>query len=160
MIGCLEGGNTPAQVMEIPLQTPECVDSLVSISLFDVVGSYSPVSDLPYDKMTGVFKLDYQTARHMALNGKRLAGIRIRGDAMAPILLDGDWVIIDCDDQNYARAGVFLIWANGEFVLKRVQRMTGGKVYLISDNSMYQAEMFGVEEVSKIEVVGRVRMRL
>ncbi|MGJ8525745.1 hypothetical protein LMG33818_001492 [Halomonadaceae bacterium LMG 33818] len=96
----------------------------------------------------------------MSPNGKRLVGVRVLGDAMVSTLTNDDWVIIDCDDQNYAQAGVFLIWANGEFVLKRVQRMTGGEVYLISDNSMYQAEMFGAEEVSKIEVVGRVGMRL
>ena len=68
------------------------------------------------------------------LNPAQVVGVKVRGDSMLGTLDDGDWVLVDRSNRDPKQEGVFLLLVSGERRIKRVQRLAGGALYLISDN--------------------------
>lgn len=69
------------------------------------------------------------------------------------------WVCVDCS-QCDPRQGVFLLLVSGARRIKRVQRLAGGALYLISDNDHYQPEMIRPEDMHDVEILGRCEIRI
>ena len=90
----------------------------------------------------------------------QVAGIKVRGDSMESTLADGDWVLVDLANQNIRQEGVFLLTVSGERRIKRVQRLAGGALYLISDNEHYQPEMITPQQMGEVEILGRCEVRI
>ncbi|MGM0544139.1 MAG: S24 family peptidase [Pseudomonadota bacterium] len=44
--------------------------------------------------------------------------------------------------------------------IKRVQRLAGGALYLISDNDHYQPEMIKPQDMHDVEILGRCEIRI
>ncbi|MGJ8517526.1 XRE family transcriptional regulator [Carnimonas bestiolae] len=133
---------------------------LAKIPLYDVEGAAGAGRTLESEEVVGHFTLDADTTQQLGIHGVRLVGVRVRGDSMIPTLADGDWVVINLDDVNVAQAGVFLIWVSGELRIKRLQRVAGGAVLLISDNKVYEREMIAPDQMHEFAVLGRVMLRL
>ncbi|OLO05091.1 XRE family transcriptional regulator [Salinicola socius] len=131
-----------------------------AVPLYDVEGAAGAGRSLDTENVVGTFTIDAETLSQLDLVGARLAGVRVRGDSMEPTLFDGDWTFVNLDDTNFAQAGVFLVWVSGELRIKRVQRLAGGAMYLISDNTHYQPEMIARDRMQEVAVLGRVRTRL
>lgn len=131
-----------------------------AVPLYDVEGAAGAGRSLETENVVGTFTIDAETLSQLDLVGARLAGVRVRGDSMEPTLFDGDWTFVNLDDVNFAQAGVFLVWVSGELRIKRVQRLAGGAMYLISDNTHYQPEMIARDRMQEVAVLGRVRTRL
>ncbi len=58
--------------------------------------------------------------------------------------------------------GVFLLLVSGERRIKRikrVQRLAGGALYLISDNDLYQPEMIKRQDMGNLEILGLCEVR-
>ncbi|MCH4809785.1 S24 family peptidase [Vreelandella neptunia] len=55
---------------------------------------------------------------------------------------------------------VFLLLVSGERRIRRVQRLTGGALYLISDNDHYQPEMIKPQDMHDVEILGRCEIRI
>lgn len=55
---------------------------------------------------------------------------------------------------------MFLLTVSGERRIKRVQRLAGGALYLISDNEHYQPEMIKPEQMREVEILGRCEVRI
>ncbi|WP_336268734.1 S24 family peptidase [Vreelandella arctica] len=56
--------------------------------------------------------------------------------------------------------GVFLMLVSGERRIKRVQRLAGGALCLISDNDHYQPEMIKPQDMHDVEILGRCEFRI
>lgn len=85
----------------------------------------------------------------------RLRGLTVRGDAMAPTLLDGDLVLLDLGDTDISHDGIFAISeAGGSAIIKRIGRASkSGCVTLISDNrAVYPAVERPCDDIA---IVGR-----
>ncbi|WP_371317380.1 helix-turn-helix transcriptional regulator [Halomonas sp. 18071143] len=52
------------------------------------------------------------------------------------------------------------VLAAGERRIKRVQRLAGGALYLISDNDHYQPEMIKPQDMHDVEILGRCVVRI
>lgn len=96
----------------------------------------------------------------MGLAPERVAGIKVRGDSMEGTLDDGDWVLVDLANRDPKQEGVFLLLVSGERRIKRVQRLAGGALYLISDNEHYRPEMIPPEQMRDVEILGRCEIRI
>ena len=92
------------------------------------------------------------------LDPTALMGARVRGDSMNNTLRNGDRVIIDRTHRT--PDGVFLLRIGDELRIKRVQRVAGGALMLISDNPVYEREMLPPEEAAAVDIIGRCCMRL
>ncbi|WNL41339.1 S24 family peptidase [Halomonas sp. PAMB 3264] len=48
----------------------------------------------------------------------------------------------------------------GEQIIKRVQRLAEGALYLISDNELYQPKMIKPQDMGGLEILGRCEIRI
>ena len=84
-------------------------------------------------------------------------GLRIKGDSMAPRILDGDTVIVRRQDD--ADSGeVAIVTVNGnEATCKRIRKLRDG-IELIPINAAFPPRFFSAEEVEKkpVRIIGRV----
>ncbi|WP_089690979.1 XRE family transcriptional regulator [Vreelandella titanicae] len=94
------------------------------------------------------------------LDPAQVVGVKVRGDSMDGTLADGDWVLVDRSNRDPKQEGVFLLLVSGERRIKRVQRLAGGALYLISDNDHYQPEMIKPQDMHDVEILGRCEIRI
>ena len=107
--------------------------------------------------MIGVEAIDRGLARRLGLSDGAASMIRVRGDSMAPGLLDGDHLVVDQRDvRPNARGGLYVIRIGDALMVKRVRAGVGGLV-ATSDNPTAPPVPDGF-----IAVIGRVvwQMRL
>lgn len=81
--------------------------------------------------------------------------VNVRGDSMAPLIQDGDLLLIDRGARNPAAGGLFVLRLGDDIVVKRIAPSTGQRFRISSENAeLYPA--FDVPE-DDVEIVGRVR---
>lgn len=122
-----------------------------------VAASAGPGATVDDDVMIGVEALDRQLARRLGLSDGTASVIRVRGDSMAPGLMDGDHLVVDQKDTRPgARGGLYIIRIGDVLMVKRVCATPQGLV-ATSDNPAAPPVPEG-----PIMVVGRVvwQMRL
>lgn len=93
--------------------------------------------------------------------GANPAGLYIaecKGDSMEPTIRSGERVLIDTNDTQVSRGGIFAIESEGELLLKRVEGVPGAKLWKISsDNPAHSS--FEVEAGS-VRIIGRAVLSL
>ncbi|WP_269078960.1 S24 family peptidase [Litchfieldella anticariensis] len=87
-----------------------------------------------------------------------MVGAKVRGDSIGETLRDGDLDLVDRSHRT--TDGVFLLRMGEELRIKRVQRVAGGALILISDNEHYQPELIKPEDMRDVEILGRCEVRL
>lgn len=99
-----------------------------------VAASAGPGATVDDDVMLGVEAIDRQLARKLGLRDGAGSVIRVRGESMAPGLLDGDHLVVDQEDvRPTARGGLYVIRIGDALMVKRVRATAGGLV-ASSDN--------------------------
>lgn len=84
-----------------------------------------------------------------------LVALRVTGDAMAPTLLHDDRLIVSTQDCAPLRDGLYLIWMNGNPVVKRIAlHPKDGRVNIVSDNNAYPN--FADYPSQGLDIIGRV----
>lgn len=82
--------------------------------------------------------------------------ITASGDSMEPTFRNGDLIVVDRQDRDLKRDGVFCVLVDGDLYVKRVQRIPGA-ILFISDNSLYRPFEIPIKEVEfRLQVLGRV----
>lgn len=80
--------------------------------------------------------------------------ITLRGDSMEPDFRHGDQLLCDKRDRSPAQPGPFAIWDGewGEYVLKNIERIEGGRVRMFSSNPKYSPVEIQHDET---KIIGR-----
>lgn len=107
------------------------------------------------DGRAGTYPLHTEDAAALGHPRVHLRAARVRGDSMAPLLHDGDTVVVVRDSE--ARDGVCVIALGGEVMVKRVQWARGGGMRILSENPAYAPIEVGPDD--DVRVIGRVVMR-
>ena len=117
----------------------------------DVAASAGPGALVDSEIVLGTDAIDPGLARRLGLREGQAAIIRVRGESMAPGLLDGDHIVVDTADRRPgARGGVFVIRIDSAMMVKRVVQGAEGLV-VSSDNPAAGAVPAGA-----VTIVGRV----
>ncbi|WP_322963841.1 S24 family peptidase [Sphingomonas fuzhouensis] len=122
-----------------------------------VAASAGPGATVDDEVMIGVEAIDRGLARRLGLRDGAASVIRVRGDSMAPGLLDGDHLVVDERDvRPSARGGLYVIRIGEVLMVKRVRAMAD-RLVATSDNPAAPPLPEGA-----IAVIGRVvwQMRL
>lgn len=147
--------GTGYSTIGIDKKTPE---GYTPIAMYDIEAS-AGTGHLPgAEALESVILLDTRQLEAEGLDPAQLMGARVRGDSMNNTLRNGDRVLID--RTHHTPDGVFLLRMGDELRIKRVQRVAGGALMLISDNPVYEREMITPQEAAGIEIIGRCCMRL
>jgi transcriptional regulator with XRE-family HTH domain len=89
-------------------------------------------------------------------NPKNVKIVTAEGDSMKPDIEDGDAVFIDISDNTTLRDGVYFILVDGEHYIKRIQKLIGRKIALISSNPAYKDLEVPLDSDIEIRIIGRV----
>jgi len=85
--------------------------------------------------------------------GGQIAIIHVQGDSMAPEIMPEERVMVDTSQTYVGPEGIYLIWESESLLVKRVQKVPGRRLRIISRNPEYQPYEQPVDEV---RVLGRV----
>lgn len=83
-----------------------------------------------------------------------LRQITVRGDAMAPMFLNGDCLLIDLRDRSAAQGGPFAMWVDGDdYAVRLVQRLRDHSRFRVQAvNPAYPTEDLDADQV---RIMGR-----
>lgn len=81
--------------------------------------------------------------------------VKVRGESMTPLVVDGDWVVIDRGRLPHP-GDVVLVNLNGGYTVKTLDRRHG--LYLVAANELHETRK--VEEFDEFGVIGTVTMIL
>ncbi|ERS88840.1 hypothetical protein Q671_07975 [Halomonas sp. PBN3] len=133
---------------------------MAAVALYDVEGAAGDGRSLEGERVEGELYFPEAQLAALGVSPGQVAGVKVRGDSMEGTLDDGDWVLVDLANRDPRRSGVFLLWQSGERRIKRVQRLPGGALQLISDNTHYPPEMIRPEDMRDVEILGRCEVRI
>lgn len=82
-----------------------------------------------------------------------------RGNSNAPVIQDGDAMLVDTTMRVIIDDGLYVFPRDGKFQAKFVETFVDGRVALKSRNPDYGMQTLSAEEAGKLPVIGRVRWR-
>lgn len=94
--------------------------------------------------------------RLMKLKPARLAAMRAAGDSMEPTIHDGDSLLIDTSQTNVSDGKVYALWYDGGERVKRLFRLPGGGLRIVSDNRDHPTIEVGPDYPEHVRIIGRV----
>ncbi|MEM8715608.1 MAG: S24 family peptidase, partial [Cyanobacteria bacterium P01_G01_bin.4] len=96
----------------------------------------------------------------LGTNPSQLTLVTVSGDSMAPTLMDGDTIFVD-RQVNELRDGIYVFQMNGDLLVKRLQKLPGSLISVISDNPKFQTFTVDMNDCdNQIAIVGRYRGRI
>lgn len=80
--------------------------------------------------------------------------IRVRGNSMEPVFHQDDELLVDKRDCSPTQPGPFALWDRewGEYVVKNVERMSGGRLRIFSENAKFTPNEVPSDDV---QILGR-----
>jgi len=127
------------------------------VPLFDVTASAGEgalvTTEAVEDTLT--FKRSW-LVEELRVKPEDLALVHVDGESMEPTLRPGDLILVHRKDQ-LVRDGIYLVRIDDALLVKRLQRLPGGKLQVISDNPAYKPfEVDLADEGKGIAVIGRI----
>lgn len=98
---------------------------------------------------------------NLGINPKHCRRFVVSGDSMAPLINDGDTVLIDCTlGQKLIDGEIYGFWqAQNGLRVKRIYIPMGGGITIHSDNPRYEDEYYDDSESCNFRLIGRVLER-
>jgi phage repressor protein C with HTH and peptisase S24 domain len=110
------------------------------------------------DSTPATYRLDW--FQRMGINPNAAKRFKVHGDSMAPLLCDGDSVLVNLQEVNIINGKVYAIRYGDELRIKRVYRRLDGTLTLRSDNPDHlprDEEIPPEVAIEQIGIIGRVR---
>jgi phage repressor protein C with HTH and peptisase S24 domain len=89
-------------------------------------------------------------------NPNSIIALNVIGDSMEPTLYDKEIILFDKENKDISKGGIFVVSTNAGLFVKRVAKKIDGSVELISDNKNYNSEIIKEEELSTLNLLGKV----
>ncbi|MBI6798754.1 helix-turn-helix domain-containing protein [Pseudomonas syringae] len=146
-----------------PVDSRTVMQSLgfITIPHLDVAASMGS-GNVPPDSQIEVIKditvhLDWLKTQGLAFSRiENLAIITGDGDSMDGTFRDGDSLLVDRGITEIRTDAVYVFTLDGDLYIKRLQRMTGGALRMISDNPLYPAIIIEGADLTKVHIQARV----
>jgi phage repressor protein C with HTH and peptisase S24 domain/DNA-binding XRE family transcriptional regulator len=94
--------------------------------------------------------------RLMRLKPNKLAAMRAAGESMEPTIHDGDSLLVDTSQTTVQDGKVYALWYDGGERVKRLFRLPGGGLRIVSDNARFPTVEVQPSEIEHVRVIGRV----
>lgn len=128
----------------------------VSIPRLDVEASAGHGAEGTAEDITGHYAFNRKWLARRGLTPNNLSVITVHGDSMEPEIYGGDLILIDCAQTDPVDSQIFATRFSGDLFVKRIQRLPGDRLQLISANAVYPPLIVTPSEASDVEIVGRV----
>jgi phage repressor protein C with HTH and peptisase S24 domain len=94
--------------------------------------------------------------RLMRLKPNKLAAMRAAGESMEPTIHDGDSLLVDTAQTTVQDGKVYALWYDGGERVKRLFRLPGGGLRIVSDNARFPTVEVQARDQEHVRVIGRV----
>jgi phage repressor protein C with HTH and peptisase S24 domain len=94
--------------------------------------------------------------RLMRLKPNKLAAMRASGESMEPTIHDGDSLLVDTSQTSVSDGKVYALWYDGGERVKRLFRLPGGGLRIVSDNTKHPPIEVGPDHPEHVRIIGRV----
>lgn len=150
-----------SKVIAIDSRRKEKDSSFINIPHFDVAGSMGDgkVLSEPHIEVIRDMTVHMDWLRTQGLTYSKLENLAIvtgDGDSMAPTFSDGDSLLVDRGITEIRADAIYFFTLDGQMFIKRLQRIAGGSLRMISDNQAYPPQMIEGADLEKIHIQARV----
>lgn len=136
---------------------PVDIEEFVFIPRYNVQASAGHGADVGMENIMHPMAFrKYWIDNILGVCAKSLIVIGVKGDSMEGEINNGDIILINKED-NTLLNGIYVIRIEGDLIVKRIQRLPGGIIKVISANSAY--ESFDIDTNNPpldFEAIGRV----
>lgn len=157
----LEEPSTPAPANVVRLPTRPAKDkNFVLIPHLDIAasmghGKAAPMHIEVIRDMT--VHLDWLRMQGLSFsNIDNLAIITGDGDSMSGTFADGDALLVDRGISEVRTDAIYVFTLDGDLYIKRLQRLTGGQLRMISDNPIYPPITIDESMIERMHIQARV----
>ncbi|PMZ03884.1 helix-turn-helix domain-containing protein [Pseudomonas sp. FW306-02-F02-AA] len=135
--------------------------NFITIPHLDIVGSMGSGRTPPEHHIEVIrdmtVHLDWLKTQGLSYsNPENLAIIDGDGDSMEGTFRNGDSLLVDRGITEIRTDAVYVFTLDGDLFIKRLQRMTGGSLRMISDNPVYPAIMIEGAQLDRVHIQARV----
>jgi len=148
--------DTP--MAESPQMAVEKPVGYISFELLDVraaAGDGSAAVDSP-EVVQQINVLEDWACTALGGNLSRIRLISAHGTSMQGTIENGDVLFVDSSIRTYDGDGIYVIARGGDVQVKRLQKLHGDVLAIISDNKLFDSEKITSDAANTIQVCGRV----
>ena len=148
----------PPSNAEIQPQTEHVADCYAYLPLYDMSASAGGgfcATDQEEVKTLLAFKKDW-IHNELLVNPEELFLVHVEGESMTPVLNPGDVILGKKQNGAPVKDGIHVVRLDDVILVKRVQRLPGGKIKISSDNKAYEPYTLDLAEIDNFAVIGRV----
>jgi len=132
----------------------------LTIPQLDVAASMGPGVDAPghVDTIRDI-TVRLEWLREQGLSYSKIENLAIitgDGDSMAGTFNDGDSLLVDRGITEIRTDAIYVFTLDGQLFIKRLQRMAGGNLRMISDNPIYPAMVIEGAQLERVHIQARV----
>ena len=127
--------------------------SLVSIPYYQDI-SINNAGELVYNKDTVKYLQISSDIININTNNN-ICLISAVGDAMHPVIDDGDLLVIDLDQKTFANESIYVIYMDNTLLVKRIQKIPNA-IILISDNAKYTPITISTDTFNNNNIIGKI----
>lgn len=152
-------GEGPVQANQVQEQSPAYqaqggdADEYAYIPGYDVQVSAGTGALADQEPITRQLAFRRKWLNFRGLSEKNLVAIFAKGDSMEPTIADNNTLMVDTSAKAPQDGSIYVIRDGDMLLVKRVQRVFGGGLRLISDNKQYPEQ---VVDPIDLDVIGRV----
>ena len=134
--------------------------NMITIPQLDVAASMGPgafVTDHIDTVQNITVHLDWLRDQGLSYSKiENLAIISGDGDSMAGTFNNGDSLLVDRGITEIRTDAIYVFTLDGQLFIKRLQRMAGGNLRMISDNPIYPAMVIEGAQLERVHIQARV----
>lgn len=132
---------------------------MVTIPVYDIRASAGggAINETAQIKDVVAFRYDWIKTRYRA-NISDLFLMFVDGDSMEPTLRHRDIILVNKREAEYIRDGIYVLKTDGNLQAKRIARLGGHIIKIISDNPTYPSQEKKIEKLleNEIQIIGKV----
>ncbi len=128
----------------------------IIIPRLDVEASAGDGQTPDSELVNGQYAFNKKWIERRGLNISTLSVIAVKGDSMEPLLHDGDLILIDQAQTKPVDGRIFVARFDSDLFVKRLQRLPGDKLQLLSSNPVYPPLTVSLKEDDQVNIIGRV----
>jgi len=152
--------KAPDNVITLPAR-PLKDKNFVLIPHLDIAASMGTGKAAPYMHIEVIHDmtvhLDWLKMQGLTFSKvENLAIITGDGDSMSGTFADGDSLLVDRGITEVKTDAIYVFTLDGDLFIKRLQRLTGGLLRMISDNPIYPPITIDVSMIDRMHIQARV----
>ena len=141
-----------------PVATDVNIQDFVALPVLNVVASAGGGAVVLAEGQTGVVRFDKSwLVTTWNINPADLFTMPTMGDSMEPTIRAGEYVLASRAEHLVQPGdGIFIVRLEGDILVKRLQRLPGGKLLISSDNTAYKPYEIDLKDGLDFVILGKV----